>query len=1050
MLSALHGVRRIRLRKEKFLMKLGKLLKKCTMLLLSGALLLSSCEVTDNTSSDPSGSGDASGAVADRKHTLVSLGKPYKTSIESNPSYTDLFGSQLTDGQKTPDFGTFYTDIRMVGFTGNCRIDIDLGDDGKRLSAVSVRSLDVSQDGVLLASGAVIYGSDDGKSWSSIAHSSFKSSGDRSVSVLWLEFDELQDFRYIRVSMTIRSGSAFYFTDEIEVYADIPEKTAVATVAASYESESIDRNAWKAVSTGTKVNPAATNNVAYGCAYTFANAEEDPRAKQAYDTAKNMPKNTVKPPFNTMLTDGARTGRMFGERVWNAVKATGGPSVTLDLGEIRNDLFSFRLHMLGAGHEVEFPVYVDVYASDNGKDFTFLGRMYAPNGGSNFAYTLILPEYIHAGYIRFDLPKGKTNYWMEEIEIFAGLDTQPDDEFYPPVTYPVVTEELTWPSSEADYSVRKNLLLGRQQQVAASFYNAPETMANEKPQTKWDAKILTDGEEAPDMYCYSDGWFFHRGGGAIDFFFDLERLSSIDSVVISFLEQKDWGIHHPRHITVLLSEDANNWYPVKLDTPTGDSSAAAKRIRYEIKLDETYAARFVRIRVESAVLFIDEIEAYGTKRVSADAKRLADSGVSPVIYYTNENDKKYCGTETTPVKASDIMLVYGEKGDENALLPLVAHLDAEGNITDTFMDGFLYCPTGALPSGNAAHRGTLKVDWDFLFDNTFNGVNGFNRLEEVVEQVKSELKKPDYKVQVYITILYPLHTVTDFGDVDGDGVTESLETEEGRRKVLDWYINRCLDEFNKRGYKNLELGGFYWINEAVTWEEDDTALIKEISEAVHDANSYLLWIPYYNAHRAFLGYELGFDLVCMQPNYAFTLDKPLYQFTATARRMKTMHMCIEIENSFQSMSDPLYARSYMLYLYYGAVTGYMKDTVHIYYDDINNFSTMAYSDSKISRMQYDATYEFVKGTLNVTPEKRDDVTLEAKANTVLDGTLSDGDPLTMYTLVTAPEHGYVSLSEDGSIAYYPEKGYTGSDSFTYTYNKFLGESEPCTVNINIA
>lgn len=1032
-------------------MRSSKFFKQCLLLLLSGVLLLSACEVGGDVSSyDMSGSDDTSGTAPERRYTLISVGKPYTTSVESNSAYSDLFGVQLTDGQKTPESGTFYNDIRMVGFNGNCRFDIDLGDDGKRIAAVAVRSLDVSQDGVLLASGAVIYGSNDGQAWESLSHASFKKTGDRTVSVLWMEMDELYDFRYIRVSMTIRSGSAFYFTDEIEIYADVPEKTVETTIDASYNAENIDRDAWKAVSTGKAVDNAVTQNVALGQKYEFINAVADPRAKQAYDISKGVHPNTVMPAFDTMLTDGAHTGRLFGENIWNAVKAEGTPQLLVTLEEKRSDLFAFRLHMLGEGHEVEFPDYIDVYASDNKTDFTYLGRMYAPAGGSNFAYTLILPEYIHASYIRFDMSSGKTNYWMEEVEIYSGLAEPLPDEYYPPVTYPAVTEELTWSPSEADYSVRKNLLLGRQQQVAVSYYTSPITNAGTQKQTEWNATMLTDGQVAPDMYCYSSGWFFHKGGGAIEFFFDLEKLSSVDSVVVSFLEQLDWGISHPRHISVLLSEDATTWYTVRDDELTGDSSTTPKRIRYEMELGDTYAARFVRVRVESAVMFIDEIEAYGTKRVSADAKRLADSGITPGIYYTNEDDKKYCNTNTTPVKAQDIILVYGEKGDENTLLPMVAHLDSDGNITDTFMDGFLYCPTGTLPSGNPAHRGTRKIDWDFLYNNTFNGVNGFNRLEEVVQQVKTQLNKPDYKVQVYITILYPLYTVTDFGDVDGDGVTESLETAEGRRKVLDWYINQCITEFNKRGYKNLELGGFYWINEAVTWDEDDTELIKEISSAVHDADSYLLWIPYYNAYRSFLGYELGFDLVCMQPNYAFSLDKPLYRFEATARRMKNMHMCIEIENSYQSLTDPLYARNYMLYLYYGAVTGYMKDTVHIYYDDLDNFTTMAYSDDALCRMQYDATYDFVKGTLDITPEKRDDITLDAKADAVFRGSISVGSEPAMYTLASSPQHGYVSLSEDGSVAYYPQKGYTGTDSFTYTYNNYLGESEACTVNINIA
>ena len=66
----------------------------------------------------------------------------------------------------------------------------------------------------------------------------------------------------------------------------------------------------------------------------------------------------------------------------------------------------------------------------------------------------------------------------------------------------------------------------------------------------------------------------------------------------------------------------------------------------------------------------------------------------------------------------------------------------------------------------------------------------------------------------------------------------------------------------------------------------------------------------------------------------------------------------------------------------------MKDAIHIYYDDLYNFSTLAYSDDPLCRMQYDATYEFVRGTLDITPEKRDTLNLTSDKNDITHATLA--------------------------------------------------------------
>ena len=111
---------------------------------------------------------------------------------------------------------------------------------------------------------------------------------------------------------------------------------------------------------------------------------------------------------------------------------------------------------------------------------------------------------------------------------------------------------------------------------------------------------------------------------------------------------------------------------------------------------------------------------------------------------------------------------------------------------------------------------------------------------------------------------------------------------------------------------------------------------------------------------------------------------------------------------------------------------------------------MGFSDDPLCRLQYDATYHFAKGTLDITPDTKDKLVFDALANDVFVDTLNPEKDYQLFTLASMPEHGTVSLLSDGTFAYYPDKDFSGTDTFTYTYNNLLGESEECTVEIRVA
>ncbi len=1017
-------------------------MKKLIALLLAiCSLLLVACDGQESgtDSSDPTESGSDSESSEDEKmvNRIISVGKPYVVTSEAEPRYPDMFGQQITDGQKTGDTGIYYRDIRMVGYTENNNFIIDLGDDGKNITSVSARTLEYDTDGVRVAMSIRVWGSNDNKKWKTLGIAPFEAVDPKCVSTATVNIKEPVDYRYIRVTVNRTQGAPFFFIDEIEVYANTSKNDEKASYAETvYKDSAVDVNAWKALSTGETASPYDAQNVAKELKYKFENAVFDERA----------PKDDKK------LTDGARVKKRFGEDYFVGIKAEGTPAITMDLGKAYEHLYSFRLHMLGGGLAITLPGAIDIYGSADGKNYSLLGRVYAPSQCDYHAYTLILPEYIKARYLKFEFIGGGDNFWIEEIEVFEGRDSEYSELLYAGVDFPKVETDLYWDENEPDYSKKQNLLLGIVQQINASYYMTKKDDSYSNTPTDPSSPRLTDGKLSPTLEsCYNEYWFYTPGGGAIDFFYDIGYLSSVETLTINLLEYREWGISRPEDVSVFLSDDGKTWYRVAMETRNNDEiNAKGTRITYAYDLDKAYAARFVRFRIEGAMSFIDEFEAIGTKKVTNKTARLADGDFATSVFHTNRESAQYATIENTTVKAEDIALIWGgEAGSDDKLLSYVAYIDEEGNIADFLMDGFIYLTSSAgFPSGNKPYGESVKTDWEYLFDVTFNGKNGFDKLNEVVGQVKEKLNDPDYKVQAYFSLPSLRENVKNFGDVDGDGVSEDLSVSDDRKKVLDWYINLVMTEFESRNYENLEFDGFYWLNEDVGYEVDDSHIITEAGDAVKAAGTNFVWVPYYTANRYYLADEMGFDVMCMQPNFMFDLEKPEYRFDLSAEQTKRLNMSIEIEHSFEALGDLLYVRNYMLYLYYGVKYGY-DEAVLIYFDDNNDYEFMAKSKDPMCRLQYDATYKFIKGTLDIYPEARATEKLSTVKDTVLNAQLGEEGEFALYTIKSLPEHGTVSLTSEGTLSFYPEKGFTGTVFFTYTYNNYLGESEPCTVEITV-
>jgi len=325
------------------------------------------------------------------------------------------------------------------------------------------------------------------------------------------------------------------------------------------------------------------------------------------------------------------------------------------------------------------------------------------------------------------------------------------------------------------------------------------------------------------------------------------------------------------------------------------------------------------------------------------------------------------GAYMTPEQAGfhDCMLIYeADNRDADSLVPYVAHVDAGGRPDAWLFDSFLYMRFGSAPSGAQYYNGpTTKEDWLRALDVWFEKGRDIDALQAAVDHVKGVLGPAPAPLKVILSLHYPHPGQRSFGDVDGDGTSEDLATPEARGKVVGWYVDEAIRRFEAAGHPDLELWGFYWMNEQIDPGDDDP--VRFAADAIHERGLRLLWIPYYRATGYNRWRELGFDVAILQPNYAFLEQHHGRirndRLIGTAALAERFGLGVEMEAG-SVVSDPRAREMFIDYLAFGAqrLCGYQGAT-RAYYQGDRLFLGLCRSKDPTARRAYDAISDFIAG-----------------------------------------------------------------------------------------
>ncbi|MBO5870996.1 MAG: DUF4855 domain-containing protein [Clostridia bacterium] len=305
------------------------------------------------------------------------------------------------------------------------------------------------------------------------------------------------------------------------------------------------------------------------------------------------------------------------------------------------------------------------------------------------------------------------------------------------------------------------------------------------------------------------------------------------------------------------------------------------------------------------------------------------------------------------------------------LMPYVAYHDANNNMVDFFFDSYLFLPcvangvTGARLHYDTANP-TKALDWIAYVEDTFNKGTNVDALNEAFGKAKNALNAPDKKAGVFFTILYPAANAgANFGNLGGKQL--NLSRLEDRKYAIKWMIDEQLRLYNERGYDNLELVGFYWLEEYLYGNKEtseDKVLFKYASDYLHSLGLKFIWIPWFKANGFDIWKELGFDAVCMQPNMYWQTQAEKDRVQICNQLCNQYGMGVEIEIDGRGISNGEFFNRYLDYLE-GCMQSGAMNSIKMYYQDGKPgiYQRGYYTTEKYARAVYDLTYKYAKGTL---------------------------------------------------------------------------------------
>ena len=259
----------------------------------------------------------------------------------------------------------------------------------------------------------------------------------------------------------------------------------------------------------------------------------------------------------------------------------------------------------------------------------------------------------------------------------------------------------------------------------------------------------------------------------------------------------------------------------------------------------------------------------------------------PIVNKYGDNQFKY---------GDMLLMYYGNKyrlqWNEREVLPLVMHTFRDGH-SDWFFPSFLYLEFKTDKRGfgnNMANGNSTKTDWEWLLNRLFAHNAGLDALDKAIDTAKKTLGPPPFRHQVVLVIPSPVNDQQDWGSIGKKKL--NFKKTQDKAAAVEWYINELISRFNAQQYKNISLGGLYWVEESSIRCAD---MLPKVSSYVHSKGLDFIWIPFFTARGRFDWKKFGFDYAYLQTGYFWNLSKDKNHIKNACSLAKQYGMGLEFE-----------------------------------------------------------------------------------------------------------------------------------------------------------
>ena len=300
---------------------------------------------------------------------------------------------------------------------------------------------------------------------------------------------------------------------------------------------------------------------------------------------------------------------------------------------------------------------------------------------------------------------------------------------------------------------------------------------------------------------------------------------------------------------------------------------------------------------------------------------------------------------------------------KETILPSTAYIEGD-QISDTMYDSFVITPSNNYLYDYKPIRMKefVKSDWQNYINNVqfAKGLN-VDAIEEAVGETKTALGRSDYKAGIFLSLLFPVRSVTSFGEIDGKDLDFSKL--EDRIAGIKWMVDEQIRQFEARNYKHIEIAGFFWFYESIRIDED-AEMLRAVTDYVRSLGHITIWGPFFKARGYDRWTECNFDKASMQANY-FPGQTTLPNHGPVSRIMEMMTitknngMGIELELSNHNPAGVTGFKQYIK----TAVEQDRMDDYHFYWMRRNGTEYLCRSEDPYVRSAYNELYRFIKKTL---------------------------------------------------------------------------------------